>query len=432
MALILQMLVCACLCAGVSGVSKISWLLCQFTDEHVLQNEFTETELLQRQVILQFGQQGDPPIEPRAVTFLVTASKLDMRRYLKEAEAEQLECELKRYSTEGIHVRWPVLGAHGYNYWFSCTIRHSKGEFTVTSFLRQASDQPPPGQQDYRNWPEIPDGEILITTVAMVINTETPTVRATLGSEQKFHCHFDVDHKGPNFTAEWHSQKRGERKKLFSYSSRSGRTEGAGVRLKTLSGGEASYTHPYIRATDEGMFVCSVSVVPIFTSVEINLRVEDPPQVSINMESTVSLQVGDERKVVCEAGSYYPLDVDIVWYEQDAAAVGQRVGAPLPTKLQNILLSSHRLNKDGTYTMSAFFYLEASLRDSGKQFTCSVSHVSLRVPIKKSFILTVKESVSWFFIISVGFTVVTLSFVLVAMLCYLYSVRKKSSEKKPY
>ncbi|CAN9511128.1 unnamed protein product [Ophioblennius macclurei] len=432
MALILQMLVCACLCAGLHCVPQISWLSCQFTDEQVFLKEFTETELLHRQVILQFGQQGDPPVNPHAITFLLTVSKLDVRQYLKGTEADQLDCDLKRYSTEGIHVRWPVLGAHGYNYWFSCTIRHISGLFTITSFLRQASDQPPPGQQDYRSWPEIPDGEILTTTVAMVIMTKTPMVKATLGSEQKLHCHFDVDHKAANFTAKWHWQNRGARKMLFNHKSRSGQTEGSGVHTKTLSRGEASYNLPFTKINSEGTFVCSVSVMPIFASVEINLRIEEPPRVLLNVEPSLSLDEGDERKLVCEAHGYFPLDVDIVWYEQDPAALGQRVGAPLPKKLQNILLSSHRHNQDGTYSMSAFFYLEASLRDSGKQFTCSVSHVSLRVPIKKYFILTVKESVSWLFIIPVGFTVLTLSFVLLVMLCYLYTARKKSAGKKPY
>lgn len=433
MALILQMLLCACLCAGVCCVSQISWLPCQFTDEFVFVNQesHTETQLLHRDVILQFGQQGDPPVNPHAITFLLTASKLDLRRYLDKAELEDLDCELKRYSTEGIHVRWPTLGAHGYNYWFSCTITHNKGHYKVTSFLRQPTEHPPPGQQDYRRWPEIPDGEILIITVAMVIKTQTPVIRATLDSKQKLHCHFDVDHKGANFTAEWHQQNRGDRKKLFSHSNRSGKTEGSGVSVKTLSGGEASYTLPTVRINSEGTYLCSVSVMPIFASVDINLRVEDPPRVSINVGPSLSLQEGDEQKVVCEADSYFPLDVEIVWYEEDPSVAGQRVGAPLPQKLQNVLLSSHRHNTDKTYTMSAFFYLKASLGDSGKQFTCSVSHVSLRVPIKKRFILTVEEPGSWFFI-SVGFAVVGLSFVLVAMLGYLHSVRKKSAEKKPY
>uniref|UniRef100_A0A3B5AK53 Ig-like domain-containing protein n=1 Tax=Stegastes partitus TaxID=144197 RepID=A0A3B5AK53_9TELE len=92
----------------------------------------------------------------------------------------------------------------------------------------------------------------------------------------------------------------------------------------------------------------------------------------------LSLQEGDEQKVICEAEGYYPLDVEISWYEQDPAASGQRVGAPLPKVLKNILMSSHKLNKDNTYSVSAFFYLQASLRDSGKQFKCIVSHQSLR------------------------------------------------------
>ena len=94
--------------------------------------------------------------------------------------------------------------------------------------------------------------------------------------------------------------------------------------------------------------------------------------------------------MTCEADSYYPLDVEIGWYMQDPAVAGQRVGAPLPEKLQNVLLSSHKHNTDKTYSLTAFFYLQAALKHSGREFTCRVSHKSLRVPIKKSFTLTVE------------------------------------------
>ena len=94
--------------------------------------------------------------------YFVVGSKLDLLQYLDGVEPEQLECELRRYSTEGIYVRWP--GAQGYNHWFSCTLKHRKGLFMVTGFLRHPSDQHPPGQQDYRSWPAISDTEILTTT----------------------------------------------------------------------------------------------------------------------------------------------------------------------------------------------------------------------------------------------------------------------------
>lgn len=80
----------------------------------------------------------------------------------------------------------------------------------------------------------------------------------------------------------------------------------------------------------------------------------------------------------------------MVWYKQEAAVPGQVAGSLLPTVISNTLLSSHRHNTDKTYSLSSFFYLTASLDDSGKQFTCRVSHKSLKVDIKKSFILTVE------------------------------------------
>lgn len=110
---------------------------------------------------------------------------------------------------------------------------------------------------------------------------------------------------------------------------------------------------------------------------------------TLNVEKTLQLTVGQEQRVACEADGYYPLDVDIVWHKQDPAVSGQRVGAPLPTVLSNTLLSSHKHSADMSFTVTSFFYLTASLSDSGKQFTCIVSHQSLRVPIRKSFILKV-------------------------------------------
>uniref|UniRef100_A0A3B5ASW1 Ig-like domain-containing protein n=1 Tax=Stegastes partitus TaxID=144197 RepID=A0A3B5ASW1_9TELE len=244
---------------------------CQFIDEHVsLNNEsHVDTQLIHREAMLQFGQTGDSAVNPRAVTFLVTGSKLDLRRYMEGVEAEQLECEMRRYSTEGIHVRWPVQGAQGYNRWFSCTLRHSEGLFTVTGFLRHPSDQPPPGQQDYRRWPPIADGEILSTTGKL--NT-VPSIR--LKQTCCLHCQFAIDHKGPNMTVEWHRQHRGERVKLFSHTSRSGRTEGTGVGLKDLAGGDASYNLQFTKMSSEATYICSVSVVPLFASVDVNLRIE--------------------------------------------------------------------------------------------------------------------------------------------------------------
>lgn len=60
--------------SGVLCVHQMSWLPCQFIDEHVfLTNEgHTETKLTHREAMLQFGQKGDAPVNPNAITFLLT------------------------------------------------------------------------------------------------------------------------------------------------------------------------------------------------------------------------------------------------------------------------------------------------------------------------------------------------------------------------
>ncbi|KAM9318613.1 tapasin-related protein-like [Pholidichthys leucotaenia] len=432
MGFILKLLIYLSVCACARCSPEIPWLRCQFTDEEVSLNAegHTETRLIPREAMLQFGQKGDAAVNPQAVTFLITGSKLDLRRYVEGVEADKLKCELRRYSTEGTGVRWPAQRGKEYNRWFLCTLKHSMGFFTVNSFLRHPSDEHPPGQADYRQWPVIPDREILTTTVAMVLKTQYPNVKAGLMSQQKLHCQFAVDHKAADITVEWHRQQRGERIGLFSHSSRSGRTKGTGVELKALATGDASYILSMTKVNDVGTYICSVSVNPLYTSVDVNLHIEEPPRVSLNVDSKFVMQKDRKHKVVCEAENYYPLDVEITWYEQDLSLSGLKVGASLPKVLQNVLMSSHKHSKDSTYTVSAYFYLKASLADSGRQFTCSVSHQSLRVPIRKSFILIVEEQSNLMF----NPAVLVIVFTLVGglyMLAVWRSGRRRSFQVRP-
>lgn len=384
------LLLCIWLLAGLLQASQISWLPCNFMDESVFYNNegHVETKHSNRDAMLQFGQKGDQPINPKAVTFLITSSKLDLTRFFKNVDSiDQLSCELQRYSTEGIHVRWPVPGEHEYNRWFTGKITDSKKHVTLLSFIRQSTAQPPTGQHDYRNWTAIEDREVLTTTVVMVMKTETPSIKASLRSEQKLDCRFFVDHKAANVEVKWH--KSGERTVLFSHSRQTGTRQGSGVTLKALSKGEASYSVPLTQISNQGVHICSVTVPPLNGSLEITLQIQEAPKVSLNTGPSLSLTLGEkERKVICEADHYYPLDVNIQWTRQDEADGGQRV-------VDNVLYSSHKHNPDRTLTLSAFFYLSPKLSDSGTRFTCSVSHQSLRVPIKKSFTLTVQEPSMW-------------------------------------
>lgn len=415
-------------------MQPMSWLPCTFIDEHVFVNGegHLDTQVQYREAVLQFGQAGDILVNPHTVTFMVTASKVDLRSYMEGGDAEHVECEVRRYSTQGIQVLWPSHRAREYDHWFKCSLKHSGGQFRVIGFLRHTPAGPPPGQEDHRNLPVIGDKDLIVTSAAMVLYTRTPVVRAGLLSDQKLHCQFAVDHKGPKFTAEWRAQRHGDWTQLFSYSN-SGKKSGTGVTLLALvASGDVSLSLPLVKIASEGKYVCSVSVSPLTAAQDITLDVVERPRVSLNVGPELSLVDGGEQKVVCEAEGYYPLDVKMEWYREAPGGSRYQVGSPLPKKLDNILLSSHKHSRDGTFWLSAFFYLSVSVADSGSRFSCEVSHSSLLVPVRKSFTLTVHEPSGVMLLLSVGCTVVVLLVILFAMLRYLHSVRQESWKHKPY
>ncbi|KAJ8372781.1 hypothetical protein AAFF_G00277240 [Aldrovandia affinis] len=145
-------------------LQEVEWLPCDLVEEQseVDSNGHTETRYHHRNALLQFGQPGDRAVDPNSITFVVKGKKVDMRQYIDQ-EVEQLQCEIRRYSTGGIQVLWPGRGSQEQDTWFTCTLRHSGGLF-LTTFLRHTPASPTNPQDDHAKWPPIPDADTLITT----------------------------------------------------------------------------------------------------------------------------------------------------------------------------------------------------------------------------------------------------------------------------
>lgn len=108
----------------------------------------------------------------------------------------------------------------------------------------------------------------------MVVLTRTPVIHVGLMKEQTLHCQFAVDHKQASVTVEWVHQRRGERIKVFTYSSRTGKSEGSGVSLKTIAAGDASLKLPLTKQTSEGTYTCSVFIPPLHYDSDIVLNIQ--------------------------------------------------------------------------------------------------------------------------------------------------------------
>lgn len=166
------------------------WLPCKFSDEREVKkgDGAAEIEFVSREAVLQFGKQGDAPVISHAITFLVTGealvikelpkertflypiflcscppgSKVNLQKHIQPVGPDQLECGLHWHKLQDVHVRWPTQQANEFSNWLSCTIRHTTGDFILSSFLRLPTDQPPsPGS---RTWPAISDRAMVTTT----------------------------------------------------------------------------------------------------------------------------------------------------------------------------------------------------------------------------------------------------------------------------
>ncbi|XP_062406816.1 tapasin-related protein-like isoform X2 [Sardina pilchardus] len=405
-----MVLICALLSVVLTAVlsqskHEVRWLPCEFIDEHVVIVEelvlgkkmnISETKYQHRNAGLQFGNPGDRPVRSDLITFLATASKVDMRRYMKEG-LDTLQCEVRRYRTGASPVRWPSMGAQEHDNWFTCTLRHTEGHFVITSFLRHSPSVPDVMQPNLQ-WSPIADRDIITTTAVVLMFSNTPSVVVALMEEQTLNCEFAVDHKAAHLTVEWYLQRNGyPTTKLFSYASHTGQSEGSGVSVKAIAKGDASLKIPLTRETSEGTYVCSLHIPPLSGSCNIPVEIKEPPFVSLNVNSEVSLSEGELQRVDCEAKGYYPLDVHMEWVRKSVNPGTSHVFEVLNT-LGIVKFPSHRHNPDGTYSSIAYFLLRPTLQDSGYLYTCRVSHKALQMPIRKSFTLSVtrKDSYIWY------------------------------------
>ncbi|XP_028973495.2 tapasin-related protein-like [Esox lucius] len=361
-------ILCFILHTGVQGFLQEQWLPCRLWDVHVWKKNDgqTESKYVQKDVVLQFASSGDSALYPDSITFLVGASKVDMRKYV-EGPVDQLRCEIHRYSKGMSRVRWPSLGGTEHDIWFTCTLRHIAGLFNITSYLRVTpATTMSPHQPDFHSWVTLAGKDKLRASAVMVLMTRSPSVWVGLQEKETLHCEFAVDHKVPDLTVEWHLDPfRGRRTRLFRYSRRSGQTEGSGVAVNGIARGTASLTVPLTGRSSEGTYWCSVQVPPLNGSLAIGLHIMVPPSVSMTIEQSLI------PRVVCKADRYYPLDVDIELFKETGSG-------ELPKKLGNVSHYKHTEHSEGTFSLSAFVRLRPSpLESECGIYSCRVKHVSL-------------------------------------------------------
>uniref|UniRef100_A0A3Q4M1F4 Tapasin-related protein-like n=1 Tax=Neolamprologus brichardi TaxID=32507 RepID=A0A3Q4M1F4_NEOBR len=166
----------------------------------------------------------------------------------------------------------------------------------------------------------------LLTDLIFVVFTHIKSVSAPLRSDVLLNCGFKQQDTplAQEVGIEWRLQHRGKGRKVLEMK-RAARTEetsnnyysvclvdgeraGSSINAAQVVGeGNASLTLTTLKVGDEGTYICTVSLGPFHSQQVIQLRIIQPPDVSLSVEKLV-LKSSSSQKLSCHSSKYYPLD----------------------------------------------------------------------------------------------------------------------------
>ncbi|XP_066455720.1 tapasin-related protein-like isoform X2 [Eleutherodactylus coqui] len=376
-----SLILCVLLLCGNWPIEEAAFikLLCLFGSPYTLPLDDPTVPMTSAYMVLGGGQDINmKEFDLEVDKFIFKDSPVDVRPFLK-VDLEDVKCELTPYFTANTQILWPGITNtdNALGSWYTYTLKHKGGKFHTTTLFTKLS-----GATEKKK-----DGKYPVLATLM-LSTRTPYVYARLMDSVLLDCAFTVDHRADVSVTWSHRDRRSQQTNILSYNGITKKLiynwKGVYMQVEELQNGNASLLVSNLAIQkSEGFYVCTVSVASLFIDQRIHLQIRESPKVSLNVDSVIALEEGNEKKFVCDVSNYYPLEVNIEWL-RELPNTGL-----LPTLISTVLYSSHRYNSNGTYSLSAFFLYEASLKDNGFTFTCRVEHESLKYPVRKSVTLTV-------------------------------------------
>ncbi|XP_076010931.1 tapasin-related protein isoform X2 [Genypterus blacodes] len=253
----------------------------------------------------------------------------------------------------------------------------------------------------------------VLTEVAFLVFSGVKSVSGPLRSDVLLNCGFRQQEmpSTQEVVIEWRRQHRGQGQKVLEMKTRLDDAEGSTLVHTERPGSamdvplvasenNASMSLTKLRISDEGTYICTVSIGLFHAQQVIQLHITQPPHVSLSEQKLV-LNTKTPQMLSCHCSKYYPLDAQMEWL---SSSTGETEPTVLPHQGS---LTSHRLHGDGTYSLTSHLPLPSSIT-AGTTITCRVSHAALSSPLSVSVLVEHPEPDSyWFF---VGLLVITVLF----------------------
>ncbi|XP_058504662.1 tapasin-related protein isoform X1 [Solea solea] len=253
----------------------------------------------------------------------------------------------------------------------------------------------------------------LLTEVIFMVFSHITSVPAPLRGDVLLHCGFK-QHEillMQEVSIEWRLQHRGKGRRMLEMRTRLDNADGNTVvysdkrdlrmdATQVVSEGNVSVTLNKLKVSDEGTYICTVSLGRFHAQQVIKLHVHQPPSVSLSEEKLV-LKTESPQTLSCHCSKYYPLDAQMEWFYLSPTATEHVV---FPNQGS---LSSHRQHADGTFSLSSHLAVPPTV-SPGTKIICMVSHPALDTPLSVSVLVQSPQPDSYRWIL--GFLIITVIF----------------------
>ncbi|XP_078507700.1 tapasin-related protein isoform X2 [Lissotriton helveticus] len=266
--------------------------------------------------------------------------------------------------------------------WFIFYIQIPNGNISITIVTKTATNQDlSDGQSKLHPRLKVPlsDKGTIPVLVDLSVLTRTPSLITSIGNTVRLDCGL-LSSSLDAAAVEWRIQHEGSGRAILEHSpGDESRKWPARMEMDPqllLDSGDASLTIADVGVKDEGTYICLITTPTSHAQQIIHVFVQEPPRVTLSVLPHPDDPI-PKTVLTCDMVRYFPLDVEVHWTRNV-----QQAGLTDALEIAESYSSSHRHNQDGTLSISSSVeVLESDLVKGGWDYTCSVSHISLKEPI---------------------------------------------------
>ncbi|KAH0619127.1 hypothetical protein JD844_018817 [Phrynosoma platyrhinos] len=229
----------------------------------------------------------------------------------------------------------------------------------------------------------------LVAADALEVKISPSPVIGLVYKDVVLHCNFTVRErvKKEDVAVKWTMKKvvSGEDKPVFQFDGNHTACyrQGSLVNPELLPYGIASLILSNVTLMDEGIYTCTVLVMPQYGNGKIQLKVRAQPAVHLSPHSVLIAAEG-EKTFSCDVRSFYPQTINVSWLVQKHGSVHE---TPLSSDICTGIPSSHGF--DGLFTVLSRVTQMVNVSNNGSLYICEVQHESLKKPLRKTTTLLV-------------------------------------------